>query len=245
MSVNTAENSNRNLKRLVFALFGVVVVLAALLIVQLTRQSPATLENQPSAGTTADAAKGDSASGGNAGQVSTHPAAMTIGDPDAPVVLREWVDMGCPYCALFTTDTLPTLISEYVDTKQVRIEVNVVSFFGEGSDRGAVAAHEAANQGRFKEFLDVVYAAAPEGKHPDLTQAELVEFAKQAGIKDITAFEAALADPANLARVQKETAAAQAVGVTSVPFFAIGNQGIAGAQPVSVFRDFISSQGGS
>ena len=42
-----------------------------------------------------------------------------------------------------------------------------------------------------------------------------------------------------------QTAEAQALGVTSVPFFAIGNQGLAGAQPMNVFRDFISSQGGS
>ncbi|WP_203568495.1 hypothetical protein [Aestuariimicrobium ganziense] len=34
---------------------------------------------------------------------------------------------------------------------------------------------------------------------------------------------------------------AQRAGVTSVPFFAIGTQGMAGAQPVQTFRNFIDA----
>src|SRR5690625_3658809 len=56
---------------------------------------------------------------------------MAIGDVDAPVVMTEWIDLRCPYCAVFSRDTLPVLIEEYVETGKVRIEFHDVAFFGE------------------------------------------------------------------------------------------------------------------
>lgn len=168
---------------------------------------------------------------------------LAIGDINAPVVLSEWADLRCPYCARVTTEIMPTLIAEYVDTGQVRIEFHDVSFFGEDSTTAAVALRAAAEQGRFAEYLHTVHAAAPpEGGHPDLPRETLIEFAVTAGVPDIDLFTADL-DRADLrAAVEASTAWTQQLGITSVPFFVAGNQAISGAQPIEVFRQLLDEQ---
>ena len=71
---------------------------------------------------------------------------MAIGAIDAPVVLSEWVDFRCPFCAVFSRDVLPQLVQEYVDEGKVRIEVHDVAFFGDESLRAAVAARAAGEK---------------------------------------------------------------------------------------------------
>ena len=166
---------------------------------------------------------------------------MAIGDVDAPVVLVEWTDMRCPYCAVFNQETLPELISEYVDTGKVRIEVRDVAFFGEQSETASVAARAAGAQGKFMEYLDAVYAAAPAKGHPELPREQLIGFAEAVGVPDIARFTADLDDPELRAAVQRSTATAQQLGVTGVPFFAVGTSAMSGAQPIESFRQFLDA----
>lgn len=166
---------------------------------------------------------------------------MAVGAVDAPVVLIEWTDMRCPYCALFSKTTLPTLLKEYVDTGKVRIEVRDVAFFGDQSAQASVAARAAGRQGKFMEYLEAVYAAAPESGHPELPRDTLIGFAKTIGVPDIAAFTADLDDPALLSAVQQSTTEAQGLGVNSVPFFVAGGTAMSGAQPIENFREFLDN----
>lgn len=168
---------------------------------------------------------------------------LAIGDIDAPVVLSEWADLRCPYCARVTTEIMPTLIAEYVDTGKVRIEFHDVSFFGDDSTTAAVALRAAAEQGRFAEYLHTVHAAAPpEGGHPDLPRETLIGFAVTAGVPDIDLFTADLDRDDLRAAVEASTLWSQQLGISSVPFFVAGNQAISGAQPVEVFRQLLDEQ---
>ncbi|MER7006924.1 thioredoxin domain-containing protein [Dactylosporangium sp. NPDC000555] len=166
---------------------------------------------------------------------------MALGDVDAPVVLVEWTDMRCPYCAVFSRDTLPVLLREYVDTGKVRIEVHDVAYFGEQSENAAVAARAAGNQGKFFAYLSAVYEEAPDGKHADLPRERLIDFARQAGVPDISRFTADLDDTGLRAAAQASNTKAAQLGVTSVPFFVAGDRALAGAQPISVFREFLDA----
>lgn len=167
---------------------------------------------------------------------------MAIGAIDAPVVLSEWVDFRCPFCAVFSRDTMPALTKEYVDSGKVRIEVHDVAFFGEESIRAAAAARAAGEQGRYFEFLSAVYDTAPESGHPDLLPDELIEFARIAGVADLTRFEADMQRQDLVEAVHQSTERAQQLGVTGVPFFAVGGQALSGAQPIESFRTFIDQQ---
>lgn len=164
---------------------------------------------------------------------------MAMGDVDAPIVMVQWTDMRCPYCAVFSRDTLPVLVEEYVDTGDVRIEVRDVAFFGD--EAPAVAARAAGNQGMFAEYLSAVYEAAPESGHPELAREQLIAVAEQIGVPDIDKFVTDLDDPEILALVKESTTTAQQLGVNSVPFFVVGNQALSGAQPLDVFREFLDT----
>lgn len=168
---------------------------------------------------------------------------MAIGDVDAPIVMSEWIDFRCPYCAVYARDTFPAIMQEYVESGKVRIEIHDVAFFGEESLRAAAAARAAGEQGRYFEFVEAVYAVAPESGHPELPEAELVELAKTAGVPDIERFKTDLNSPELRAAVEQSTAMAQQVGVTSVPFFAVNGQGLSGAQPIEQFRTLLDQSG--
>ncbi len=44
---------------------------------------------------------------------------MTMGEPDAPIVVIEYASYTCPHCANFDTDVLPRLKADYIDTGKV------------------------------------------------------------------------------------------------------------------------------
>lgn len=164
---------------------------------------------------------------------------MAMGDVDAPVVLIEWLDLRCPFCALFSRQTLPTLIDEYIDAGLVRYEVHTVEFFGDQSGTAAVAVWAAAEQGLALEYLDAVYAAAPDRGHPDLTREVLIGFAEQVGIADMARFRSDLDRDDLRGAVHAQTNDAGRIGINTVPFFLVGDQAIAGAQPIEVFREVL------
>ncbi len=162
-----------------------------------------------------------------------------LGDVDAPVVLTEWIDLRCPFCATFSRDTLPTLIEDYVDTGRVRIEFTDVAYFGDQSEDASVAAQAAANQDRYLEFVTAVFDEAPESGHADLTRDVLIGFAEKVDVPDMDAFRADLDDPDVRAQATAETRAAQGLGVSAVPFFVAGEIAMSGAQPLQSFRDYL------
>jgi protein-disulfide isomerase len=165
-----------------------------------------------------------------------------IGSVDAPVVMTEFADFRCPYCAVFAEQDLPKLQQKYVETGKLRIEFHDMAIFGDQSERAAVATRTAAAQGRFWEYYDAVYAAAPPSGHPDLPDASLVAFAKTAGVPDLDRFRTDLGSADLLAKVRADTAAASQAGVNGTPFFVIGSQGLSGAQPLATFETFIDTQ---
>ncbi len=196
---------------------------------------------QPTA--TDDAGSGTAGSGTGSELATRDPNdPLAIGDVDAPVVLVEWADFRCPFCAVVTNQTLPTIFDEYVEQGLVRYEFRDVAFFGDESVDAAVAARAAGEQGRFPEYLEAVFAAAPEKGHPDMPREKLIGFAAEAGVPDLEKFEQDL-DRADLRdAVLASTAEAQKLGVTSVPFFVAGDQAIAGAQPIENFRALLDEQ---
>ncbi|MDO5535426.1 MAG: thioredoxin domain-containing protein, partial [Propionibacteriaceae bacterium] len=153
---------------------------------------------------------------------------LALGEVDAKVVLTNWSDYRCPFCAVWHQRTMPAL-SKYVDDGTLRIEFRDLSLFGEQSDATAAAARAAGQQGKFWEFQDAVFAAAPPSGHPDIPRDKLIDFARTAGVPDIAAFEAALDDPALAQAVAADTSEAHQLGVSSTPFFVIGGQAFSGA----------------
>ncbi len=226
-------------RSLIIILVCMALVIAFLSVWQLTPQTG------PDPIPTASATAGSEQPNDQAPEISRREAKdpMAIGKLDAPIVLTEWTDLRCPFCAVFHRDTMPLIKSDFVKQGLVRIEVRDVAFFGEQSENAAVAARAAGRQGKYFEYLDTVYKSAPAKSHPDLPQEKLVEFAQQAGVEDLEKFTADLSDDTLHAEVQRSTAEAQELGVNSVPFFVAGNTVLSGAQPSEVFTEFLRTAG--
>jgi len=76
----------------------------------------------------------------------------------APVTMVEYIDLQCPVCRAFETETMPTIIDRYVRTGKVKVEARTIAFIGADSDRGRRAAIAASRQNRLFDFEQLLYA---------------------------------------------------------------------------------------
>ena len=81
----------------------------------------------------------------------------TLGAAAAPVTLVEYIDLQCPYCQQFETQAMPTLISKYVRSGKVKVQVRLLGFIGPDSQRGRAAALAAGDQNKLFNFAQLLY----------------------------------------------------------------------------------------
>lgn len=167
---------------------------------------------------------------------------MGLGSVNAPVTIVEYADMRCPFCAKYARETLPKLVQQYVETGLVRYEFRDLPLFGQDSLDAAVAGRAAAEQGRFWEYFHTVYDAAPDEGHPDMPRDKLLAFAEEAGVPDLARFRADLDDEDLVTSIAADAREATQLGINSVPFFAIDDVAVSGAQPLEVFRRVIDQR---
>ncbi|WP_080794402.1 DsbA family protein [Corynebacterium pacaense] len=165
---------------------------------------------------------------------------FAVGALDAPVVISEFSDTECPYCARYTNETESQIITRFVDTGLVRIEWNDMPINGPLAVEGAKAGRAAAEQGRFQEFKKELYANHPAtGGHPEFTIDDYVAFAETAGVTDIDLFRRHATDDTFTASVDAAQAYGQEIGITGTPAFVVGTQFVSGAQPYASFEKAI------
>lgn len=219
---------------------GLVVIGAALVAYLLIRPGTDAVTAAPAAGPAATSQAPDAAAGGadrGHSPVERRQSGdpLALGDPDAPVALVVFSDYRCPFCAKFSRDTEPELVKRYVDAGQLRIEWRDYPIFGPQSMAAARAGRAAAEQGRFWEFNRAVYAAAPERSKADLTDEDLIGFARQAGVPDIDRFTASMRGNAFDDAINADLAQGTGIGVPSTPAFLINDVPMLGAQPTEDF----------
>ncbi len=166
---------------------------------------------------------------------------LALGDVDAPVVMVEYADFRCPFCGVFARDTKPELM-DLVEDGTLRIEFRDLPIFGAQSERAARAGRAAAEQGRFWEFYDLVFADAPERGHADLDDQALRRFAQEAGVSDMDQFDRDMDSEHVAAAVQADQDEAYALGASSTPLFIVGDTPVLGAQPTDAFLDLIAQE---
>lgn len=83
---------------------------------------------------------------------------MTIGDPNAPVLVEVFEDFQCPSCLRFTEDFEPLILQNYVYNGIARFTFRYYPFIGVESLNAASAAMCANEQGKFWDYHDVLFA---------------------------------------------------------------------------------------
>lgn len=165
---------------------------------------------------------------------------MAVGEVDAPVVMIEYADYRCPYCAQFALETRPGL-QPLVDAGVLRIEFRDFVIFDEQSHAAAVAARAAARQGLLEPYQKAVFGRSA-GGHADLGRADLLAIAEEVEVPDLAAFEEALDDPALAAAVDADTAEARSIGLSSTPTFLVNTSIVQGAQSVEYFETVVAQE---
>lgn len=163
------------------------------------------------------------------------------GDVNAPVVMVLYSDFSCPYCTMYAQNIEPAL-ADLVENGTLRVEWRDLAQISESSPLAAQAGIAAANQGRFWEFHDAVYAAADPQGHPEYTEESLVAFAQAAGIEDLVRFRADMTAQETVDRVAQAKQHAYQLGIQGTPFLIINDTYIGGYAPVEYVRQTILDQ---
>ena len=163
------------------------------------------------------------------------------GNPSAPVVMIDFSDFGCPFCAQFTHETFPVIEREYIRTGKVFFKYVpfVVGMFPHAAEASR-AVECAADQGRFWEAADQVYASQREWKKSADPRATLASAARSAGA-DAATFARCYDDRHTDARTRRATDVADKLGVRVTPSFVINGRPVEGALPVAEFRKILDA----
>lgn len=166
---------------------------------------------------------------------------FSIGAVDAPVVISMYSDFECPFCARFSTETEPQLMSMYVNAGLVRLEWNDMAINGDKAAKDAEAGRAAAAQGKFWEFASALFEKSVQKgtSHPEFTVDDLVATAREVGVADMQRFEDELKQGIYADAVRQATEFASSLGISGTPAFVVGTQYISGAQPLDSFQDAI------
>lgn len=167
---------------------------------------------------------------------------LAKGKVDAPIVIIEWADYRCPFCARHSLQTSPQL-QPYIDSGSVRLEFRDFVIFGDESQLAAQGARAAGRQGKYWEFANALWRMHTGQGHPTMTMNEMNAAAQAAGVPDMAKFAKDIQDPAIAAAVKKDSKEAASLGLNSTPFFLVGTTPVSGAQPVEVFIQLLEGYG--
>ena len=146
----------------------------------------------------------------------------TFGRADAPFIIVEWADYGCPYCAKASA-AVKELIKKNPDV-QLKFKHYPISGlcnpYVEGTRHksacpAAVATECAQRQGMFWELNDLLFK-----NQLYQTQEDIAFMARQIGL-DMDTFNQCRADPTMLDGIQADIEHAKKVGLTGTPTFAM------------------------
>ena len=163
------------------------------------------------------------------------------GKVDAPVVMVVYSDFACPYCTQFAQKVEPEL-ADLVAQGTLRVEWRDLAQISPTSPLAAQAGRAAAKQGKFWEFHDAVYAAADPKGHPAYTEDSLVDFAKKAGVADLSKFRADMTAAETVKAVSESTNHVHSIGIQGTPFMIVGETYINGYQDADYMTAVVKSQ---
>ena len=167
------------------------------------------------------------------------------GGAGSRVVLVEFSDFQCPFCARHAKQTLPQIEREYVDTGKVLYVMRNLPLEQIHPDafRAAAAAECAGDQGKYWQMHEKLF-----GNQQALAAADLTRYAQETGV-DAVKFKQCVDADAHGAKIRQDLTEAQAAGITGTPTFFLGFaegggkvkvvRRIQGAQPYPVFKGAI------
>jgi protein-disulfide isomerase len=148
-----------------------------------------------------------------------------LGDPRAPVTLREFADLQCPFCRDFAVQTFPSIVRDYVRTGKVRMVYHDLAFLGPDSEKAARAAYAAGEQDRLWDFVERFFADQGEENSGYVTDAFLDRILRSIDGLDVAKAKAAAARGAGREAMAEAKRLADRYAIDGTPAFAAGPTG--------------------
>ena len=162
------------------------------------------------------------------------------GNENAPITMIEFSDYECPFCGRYFQQTLPQIISEYVDTGKVKIVYRDFPLgFHQNAQKAAEAtevARELGGNDKFWEMHDKIFE-----NQQAMTVSDLKKYAREIGLNG-GEFDSLLDSGKYASEVQKDLQDGQNAGVQGTPTFFINGQKLVGAQPFEAFQQIIEQE---
>ena len=173
-----------------------------------------------------------------------------IGNADAPITIIEFSDFQCPFCARFHTQTLPSILEEYVEQGKVKLVFRdfPIQSIHPNALPASVAAECANEQGKFKEMHDILFEKQNEWNKLE-TSNTLSTFSQYASNMQLNQdeFDSCLTSGKYIEEIKNDLNDGREYGVSGTPGFFVGNDQIGyvelkGAQPFDSFKKVIDAQ---
>lgn len=162
----------------------------------------------------------------------------TLGSLSAPVTVEIWSDFQCPGCRALATRIEPSIISDYVVPGYARLVYRDAAFQGrkvntawDESEQPAAAARCAADQGRFWQMHDWLFANWNGENEGGFRQERLRAIADSAEL-DMAAYDNCMAKGDKQQAASGETDQALAQGINMTPTLVLN--GVAYEGPITI-----------
>ncbi len=165
--------------------------------------------------------------------VLTQGKSYAKGPENAPVVIYQFSEFQCPFCAK-VEPTIKQVEEAYGDKVRIIFKNRPLSFHADAK-LASEAALAAGAQGKFWEMHEILFA-----NQKSLKREALIEYATQLGL-DVAKFTADLDNHTYAAQVEAEIADAEKAGASGTPTFVINGKKFVGAQPFDKFKEQIDA----
>lgn len=166
----------------------------------------------------------------------------SMGNPDAPVKVETFSDFQCPYCKIAAEEIEPAIVSKYIATGKVHLTFVPYSFIGQESVAAAEAAYCAADQNKFWEYHDLVFANQAGENRGNYTDRKLKAFASDLSL-DTNTFNQCYDNGTHREQVQQNLAYGKEIGVRGTPYYLVGDRLVDSSKLEATILEVLAEKG--
>jgi protein-disulfide isomerase len=170
------------------------------------------------------------------------PEDMTMGNPQAKVLVAEYASVACPHCAAFNNDVFPAFKAKYIDTGKVHYVLHemIVGQQGEQALSAAgVLLARCAGKDKYFAVVDEIFHAQQQMYASGDLRGGLFRIAQSLGMTE-PQFNACIGDQNGLKALNARVEQASKDGVNSTPTFIINGQKLEGEQTLATLDKAIA-----
>ncbi len=156
----------------------------------------------------------------------------SLGNKDAPVTIVEFADFGCPY-SREESFVIRSIAAQFPDTVRIVYRDFPIEELHPGAEAAAEAAECAAEQNRFWDYHDKLYA-----NQGAFSEDALIRYAEELNLS-VGQFKRCLLSDRNVPEVRADYDAGLKAGVAGTPTFYFEGVQVPGAIPEDILKKLI------